>query len=248
METSEILILCAIFLFGGFMKGLLGIGLPALLIGLLTFFYEPRYAASLIPFAILTTNLRQAVLGGRVFSIVRRFGLFCAISSVFIFCFAIVGAGVPIPAMLIVVGIGMSLFALTSLFVDMPLLPPRYDKAAQVVAGLSSGILGGLAAIWGPPLLIYLMSLHLERRDLVQALGVTFAIQSVPLALGFVVSGELTLETAILSVALLVPIFIGMYFGEKLRDRIDTKLFFRLFLMAFLLLGLNLMRRGVFAG
>lgn len=248
MGASEILILCAIFLVGGFVKGLLGIGLPALLVGLLTFFYEPRYAVSLILITIMATNLRQATQGGRVLDIIRRYWVFNLIAIVFIFCVAIVGASVPVPALLIFVGVGMTLFALTSLFVDMPLLPPRYDKAAQVVAGLGSGILGGLTAIWGPPLVVYLMSLHMERRAFVQALGVMFTSQSVPLTLGFIVSGELTAETAILSAGLLVPAFSGMYFGEKMRDRIDTKLFFRLFLTAFLLLGLNLIRRGLFGG
>jgi uncharacterized membrane protein YfcA len=246
LELWEIALLCAIFLFGGFVKGLLGIGLPALLIGLLTFFYEPRFAVSLILIAIMTTNLRQAVRGGRVRDILKRYWLFCSIAMIFIFLVALAGSAVPVPVLLVFVGVGMTLFALTSLFVEMPLLPARYDKAAQAVAGLGAGILGGLTAIWGPPLVIYLMSLHLERRAFVQALGVMFAAQSVPLTLGFVVSGELTGQTAVVGTALLVPTFLGMFLGENLRDRIDTKLFFRLFLTAFLLLGLNLIRRGLF--
>jgi uncharacterized membrane protein YfcA len=248
LGASEILILCAIFLFGGFVKGLLGIGLPALLIGLLTFVYEPRFAVSLILIAIMTMNVRQAMQGGRVSDILKRYWVFCSIAMVFIFSVAIVGAAVPVPALLIFVGVGMTLFALSSLFVAMPLLPPRFDKLAQAAAGVASGILGGLTAIWGPPLAIYLMSLHLEKRTFVQVLGVMFAAQSIPLTLGFIVSGELALSTALLGTALLVPAFSGMYFGERMRDRIDTVLFFRLFLTLFLLLGLNLIRRGLFAG
>jgi uncharacterized membrane protein YfcA len=248
LGASEILILCAIFLFGGFVKGLLGIGLPALLIGLLTFVYEPRFAVSLILIAIMTMNVRQAMQGGRVSDILKRYWVFCSIAMVFIFSVAIVGAAVPVPALLIFVGVGMTLFALSSLFVAMPLLPQRFDKLAQAVAGVASGILGGLTAIWGPPLAIYLMSLHLEKRTFVQVLGVMFAAQSIPLTLGFIVSGELALSTALLGTALLVPAFSGMYFGERMRDRIDTVLFFRLFLTLFLLLGLNLIRRGLFAG
>lgn len=246
MDASEILILCAIFLFGGFVKGLLGIGLPALLVGLLTFIYEPRYAVSLILIAIMTTNVRQALQGGRFIDIVKRYWVFCSIAVVLIFCVAVIGSAVPVPALLIFVGVGMTLFALSSLFVEMPLLPARYDKLAQAVAGIASGILGGLTAIWGPPLVVYLMSLHIDKRAFVQALGVMFATQSFPLTLGFIVSGELAPETAVISVALLVPTFVGMFFGERLRDTLDTKLFFRLFLIVFLLLGLNLIRRGVF--
>ena len=92
------------------------------------------------------------------------------------------------------------------------------------------------------------MSLDLEKRYFVQTLGVLFAMQSVPLTLGFAVSGELSLQTAILSAMLMIPAFFGMYFGEILREKVDTRMFFRLFLTVFLLLGLNLIRRGVFGG
>lgn len=248
MDATEILILCVIFLFGGLVKGLLGIGLPALLVGLLTFFYEPRYAVSLILIAIMTSNMRQAMRGGPVLDILKRYRVFCSIAVVFIFAVAVIGSAVPVPALLTFVGIGMTLFALTSLFVEMPLLPHRYDRAAQALAGLGSGILGGLTAIWGPPLAVYLMSLHLEKRTFVQVLGVMFAAQSVPLTLGFIVTGELTATTLLIGTGMLVPTFTGMYFGEKLHDKIDTKLFFRLFLIGFLLLGLNLIRRGLFGG
>jgi len=192
--------------------------------------------------------MRQAMQGGRIWDIVRRYWLFCTIAVIFIFGVAVLGAAVPVPALLIFVGVGITLFALTHLFVAMPLLPARYDKPAQAIAGVGSGILGGLTGIWGPPLVAYLMSLHMEKKPFVQALGVMFAIQSIPLMLGFLVTGELAMKTALLGLGLLVPTFAGMVFGERMRDRIDTQLFFRLFLSLFLLLGLNLIRRGLFGG
>lgn len=246
MELTEILLLTAIFSFGGFVKGMLGLGLPALLIGLLTFFYEPRAAVSMILITITTTNVRQALVGGSVLEILRRFWVFCSIAVVFIFIVAVAGRAVPAPVLSVFVGLSMVLFALTNLFLNIPKLPLRYDKAAQVLAAVGSGILGGLTAIWGPPLLAYLMSLRLDKNTFVQALGVIFVVQSLPLTLGFVVSGELDAATAILGTVLLLPTFAGMYFGEKLRHRIASAVFYRTVLIAFLLLGLNLIRRGLF--
>ncbi len=248
MDSSEIALLVAIFVFGGFVKGLLGIGLPALLVGLLTFFYEPRVAVTMMLLTIMTANIRQALVGGSVLAIVRRFWLYCCIAMPVIFVIAIAGQNVAAPVLLIFVGIAMSVFAVTSLFVHVPKLPQRLDLPVQGAAGLGSGIMGGLTAIWGPPLAVYLMSLRLPRDHFIQVLGVLFAAQSIPLALGFIAAGDLGPETAPVALAVLVPTFVGMVVGEKLRQKIDTQVFFRLFLTAFLLLGLNLIRRGIMGG
>ena len=248
MITPEFYILFAIFLFGGFVKGTLGIGLPTLLLGFLTFIYEPRMAVALILFAIMAANMRQAMVGGSMWQIVKKHKYFCAFASVGIFVVSIVGGQVPLPILLVSVGISMTIFALSSLFSFIPEISAKYDKAAQITAGIIGGILGGLTAIWGPPLAIYLMAHRMEKDQFIQTLGVMFSIQSVFLLAGFVVSGELTAPLAITGAALLVPTFIGMYLGEKLRKRMDTVQFTKAFLCVFLLLGLNLIRRGIWAG
>lgn len=248
MTTVEIAILVAIFLVGGMVKGALGIGFPALLIGLLTFFYEPRIAVAMILLAIMATNFRQATIGGSMWEIVKRYKYFCVFSSVGIFAVAFVGSKVPLSLLLICVGIAMSIFALSSLFSNFKKLPAKYDTLAQIAAGVGSGILGGLTAIWGPPLAIYLMSLKLDKDQFIQALGVMFSVQSVFLIAGFVASGELTGRLALIGAVLLIPTFIGMYFGEKMRKKMNTEQFTKVFLCVFLLLALNLVRRGIMGG
>lgn len=248
MAASEIYILASIFLFGGFVKGALGIGLPTLLLGFLTFFYEPRMAVALILFSIMAANMRQATVGGSMWEIVKTHKFFCAFASLGIFVVAIVGSQVPLPILLVSVGISMTIFALSSLFSFIPKLSAKYDVAAQIVAGVIGGILGGLTAIWGPPLAVYLMALRMGKDKFIQTLGVMFSIQSLFLTAGFIISGELTGPLAITGAALLVPTFIGMYLGEKIRKRMDTQQFTRVFLCVFLFLGLNLIRRGIWAG
>ncbi len=248
MTASEIYILTAIFLFGGFVKGALGIGLPTLLLGFLTFLYEPRMAVALILFSIMAANMRQAMVGGSMWEIVKAHKFFCFFASIGIFVVAIVGSHVPLPILLVSVGIAMTIFALSSLFSFIPKLNEKYDVAAQIVAGVIGGVLGGLTAIWGPPLAVYLMALRMEKDRFIQTLGVMFSIQSLFLTAGFIISGELTAPLATTGAALLVPTFIGMYLGEKIRKRMDTQQFTRVFLCVFLFLGLNLIRRGIWAG
>lgn len=248
MITPEFYTLIAIFLFGGFVKGALGIGLPTLLLGFLTFLYEPRIAVALILFSIMAANMRQAMVGGSMWEIVKTHKYFCVFASIGIFIVAIVGSKVPLPILLISVGVSMTIFALSSLFSFIPVLSMKYDTVAQIAAGIIGGILGGLTAIWGPPLAVYLMALRMQRDRFIQTLGVMFSIQSLFLTAGFIVSGELTVPLAIKGATLLIPTFIGMYLGEKTRKRMNTAQFTRVFLCVFLLLGLNLIRRGIMGG
>lgn len=248
MTAPEIFILIAIFLFGGFVKGTLGIGLPTLLLGFLTFLYEPRTAVALILFVIMTTNMRQAAVGESMWEIVKRHRYYCIFASIGIFLVAYVGANVPLSLLQTCVGVSMVIFALTGFFANIPCLNPKFDLPAQIGAGIGSGILGGLTAIWGPPLAIYLMALKLQKDQFIQTLGVMFAVQSLFLTAAFVASGELTGRMALIGAALLIPTFIGMYFGEKYRKRINTEQFTKAFLFVFLLLGFNLIRRGIMGG
>ncbi len=248
MTTAEILILIVIFLFGGIIKGTIGIALPTYLLGFMTMFYEPRTAVAMILFVIMSTNMRQAFVGDNMWAIIKRLKYYCIFASIGIFCVALVGARVPVSVILSCVGIAIAVFSLTSLFANIPKLNHKFDTPAQIIAGIGSGILGGLTAIWGPPLAIYLMSIRMEKPQFVQSLGVMFSIQSVFLVAGFWLSGELTKSVVTIGVALMAPTFVGVYIGEKIRNRMDTTQFTRVFLWVFLLMGLNLIRRGIWAG
>ena len=245
MGFAEIGILTAIFFIGGFVKGTIGIALPSILIGLMTFFYEPRVAVAIGLLVIMTTNFRQAWLGGEIWPIIKRHSYFCAFACIGIFFVAIIGGRVPLSVLQTFVGLAMCAFALTNLFGSFPKLNMKYDVPVQIVAGTVSSILGGLTAIWGPPLAVYLISLRMDKDTMIKTLGVMFSAQSIFLTAGFVISGELTLDLAAIGAVLIIPAFIGMYLGEHARKRLDTEQFTKVFLIAFLILGANLIRRGL---
>ena len=60
-------------LFGGFVKGVVAIGLPIVSIGLLSSVTDARLALGVIMFPILLTNLWQMLHARRPLEIVRRF-------------------------------------------------------------------------------------------------------------------------------------------------------------------------------
>ncbi|KAB7614331.1 sulfite exporter TauE/SafE family protein [Amylibacter sp. SFDW26] len=246
MTILEVSLLVGLFFIGGFVKGTLGIGLPALLVGFLTFIYEPRVAVAIIVFPIMVTNVRQALVGGSVWPILKSHWMLCISACIAIFFMALIGGQVSVGILQTCVGLAMVVFSLTSLFGSVPVLNEKYNTPAQLISGAASGILGGLTAIWSPPLVVYLMSLRLDNNIMIKTLGVMFAVQSFFLVAGFTVSGELTPRLALIGILMLIPTFAGMYFGEKQRARMNMAQFTRAFLILFLLLGLNLMRRGLF--
>ena len=166
--------------------------------------------------------------------------------SIGIFIVAYLDASVPIPALLIAVGLTMILFGASNLFLTMPTIAKRFDGLAQAIAGSLSAIMGGLTGIWGPPAAAYLTSKGLSKDAMVQAMGVIFFIHSIPLTAGFIASGDYTLRDAILGSAVLIPCLGAVFIGENIRARMNLAQFTRAFMIMFILLGFNLIRRGIF--
>lgn len=245
-EFAELALVCALLFSAGVVKGFFGIGTPPILLGTLTFLYEPRYVLALIMIPIVASNARQAFRGGNPAIILRKHIWFLPVGALSIFGSSFLSGGFPESVLLIITGAAMVLFAITALSNRVPLLSQRWASHAQVAAGAASGLLGGLSGIWGPPMLVYLYAQRLPKAELIQTIGVFFLILSSAMTIGIAAAGDLSPLRAMISVALIVPLFIGMPIGETLRHRLDDTRFLRLFLILFLVLGANLIRRGAF--
>jgi hypothetical protein len=74
-ESEAVLIAAAcIFLFAGFVKGVAGVGLPSIGMGLLTLTESPAKAAALLILPLLATNLWLFLAGPALRSLLRRLG------------------------------------------------------------------------------------------------------------------------------------------------------------------------------
>lgn len=72
MPTDQIVIGLAVFLLAGAVKGLVGLGLPAISIALMSLFLPLPEAIALITLPTIFTNIWQAAVGGNFGRIVRR--------------------------------------------------------------------------------------------------------------------------------------------------------------------------------
>lgn len=115
---------------------------------------------------------------------------------------------------------------------------------AEWIFGIVAGLYGGLSGVWGPPLIVYLMSLGVEKREMLRVQGVIFLLGSVMLLSAHITSGVVTAQNAAFSGALVVPAVLGMMMGIKTGDNMDQARF-RWWTQALLAVaGLNLMRRA----
>jgi len=87
--AAPLVFIAAAFLFAGFVKGALGIGLPTVVVGLLSIVMPPAQAAALMVLPAMGTNIWQMAAGPSLGKLLRRFA--GMIVGVFVGTFATIG-------------------------------------------------------------------------------------------------------------------------------------------------------------
>ncbi len=116
--------------------------------------------------------------------------------------------------------------------------------AVFVLAGFVKGVIGlGLPAatgVFATPAVPYLQGIGLEKDDLVQALGLSFTVSTLALAVNVVRAGAVGGSMAAITLAALAAAIGGMWIGQALRSRLPPLIFRHCFFGGLLLLGLYL--------
>jgi len=244
---DEILIYALLaFLLAGTIKGVVGIGLPTTSIGILSQITDPRLAITLSIFPIVAGNAWQILRSGRIIATLKRYGLLGAALAIVLLATTFLAPNISTNTLVIVLGVMIVLFSITSLAVTLPYLSDKYDNIGQVIAGALAGISGGLTAIWAPPIVMYFLARRIEKDEFVRASGVLLLCGSLPLLVGYLYNGMIDAPTAKLSAILIIPTLLGFSLGEVLRRKVSADRFRTLILVIFLLMGLNLLRRSFF--
>ncbi|ALY86590.1 TPA: sulfite exporter TauE/SafE family protein [Pseudomonas aeruginosa] len=233
------------FLLAGFVKGVVGLGLPTVSVGLLGLAMPPMQAAALLIVPSMVTNLWQLACGPRFLGLMKRLaGLLLGVIVGTLLVGAWLGGDAPRQATG-VLGLALAAYALLGLAAIPLHLPARHEPWAGPLVGLTTGALTAVTGVFVIPAVPYLGALGLQRDELVQALGLSFSASTLALAVTLGVHGDL-LEPQMLGASLLtlVPALGGMLLGQWLRQRISATLSRRCFFVGLLLLGADLAWRG----
>ncbi len=245
MWTPELIaVVAASFLLGGFVKGVVGFGLPLMVLGLLTATIGLKQAMVLMLVPALLTNVWQGLVGGAFRTIVQRLWPLLVTSCVGIW----IGAGVLARADTLllsgVLGLLLCLYSAFSLATPQIPLPERSERWLTPVMGGLGGFVFGLTGSYMVPGVIYIQALGLSRDRLVQALGIVFTVITAMLGLSLSSHGLLPRDLGLLSAAALLPTAAGMAFGQHFRKRLSERLFRTVFFAALLVLGAYLAGRA----
>lgn len=234
------------FLLAGFVKGVVGLGLPTVSLALLTVTVGLQPAMALLLFPSFVTNAWQAVVGGNGIAILSRIWPFLLVATLSIGIGAQALTHVDVSALSTLLGGLLVVYAVLGLSRPQISIPPEWERWAGPIAGLMNGVLTGLTGSFVVPGVFYLQAMGLPRDLLVQAMGMLFTASTVGLAVSLGGQQLLTTELGLLSSAAVAPAIVGMGIGQRLRRKTAEANFRCIFLVSLGMLGLYIITRSVF--
>lgn len=233
------------FLLAGFVKGVIGLGLPTVAMGLLSVVMMPAQAAALLIVPSFVTNVWQLAAGPRFGALARR--LWPMMAGVVAGTLAGTGLMQGSHAGQAIVGLGVALmiYAVLGLTAIRFAVPPRAEPWLGPAIGAVTGLVTAATGVFVIPAVPYLGALGLAKDDLIQALGLSFTVSTVALAAALAGGGAFELKVAGASALALAPALVGMVVGGWVRSRVSEGVFRRCFFLGLLLLGAHLASRAL---
>ncbi len=242
MSVEPFVLPTLILLLAGFVKGVIGLGLPAVGVGLMGLLMAPAQAAGVLVLPATATNIWQLWKGPDFRGLLRR--LWPMLVGIIVGSWLGAGAlsGGNAGHTRVWLGIVLAAYALFGLLSGRPRMSRRWEARLGPVVGVLTGVVTTATGLSMLPLVPFLNALGLDRDEMVQALGLSFTVSTLGLLADLTGSGVFDRPLMLASVAALVPAFIGMQVGQHVRVRISPVLFRRCFFSGMLLLGLELGR------
>ena len=237
-DFATLAVIVGVFLLAGAVKGVVGLGLPTVSLGLLTVAIDLPTAMALLVVPSLVTNLWQAGSGGHAGQILRRIWPFLLLATGTVWLGALALTRVDPRLLSGLLGALLIVYAAAGLTGFRVALTSRQEVWLGPVVGATNGVLTGMTGSFVVPGVMFLQAIGLSRDALIQAMGMLFTLSTLALALALGANGLLTRELGALSGIGLVPALLGMFAGRGIRQRLPQQVFRRVFFSALLALGL----------
>lgn len=247
LDPATFALALAITLFAGFVKGTVGFAMPLIMVSAFSALLPPQMAVAGLILPTLVTNLSQAFRQGlpAAWETAQTYHRFLIGTVVFIFLSAPLVTVIPPTVFLLVLGLPITAFAAAQFFGLSLAVPIHHRARAEWALGILGGLYGGVSGIWGPPLIVYLLSIRAPKTETVRAQGVVFLIGAVTLLAAHLRTGLANPNSLAFSAALVVPALAGLAIGYRVQDRLDPVRFRRWTQGLLMLTGLNLVRQAL---
>lgn len=234
------------FLLAGTVKGVIGLGLPTVSLGLLTAALDLTSAMALLIVPSFVTNVWQAMIGGNGRELLQRLWPFLLMATVTVWVGATALTRVDLSLLSALLGALLVTYAMLSLTGIRLAIPARREVWAAALFGTANGILTGMTGSFVVPGVMFLQAIGLPRDMLVQAMGMLFTASTIALALALQGNSLLTTELGLVSTAAVIPAALGMVAGQRIRHRLSEKRFRQIFFAGTLLLGAYIIAKAGF--
>ncbi len=240
MFDSMLLFVAGALLLAGFIKGVLGLGLPTVSMGLLAVTMPPGQALAIVIVPAIVTNVWQTFVGPYLRDITRRLWPLMVGTVIGIWLNAGLLTGPYAPYGKVFLGVLLVIYAITGLSKFTFSVARRDEKWIGAIVGVVTGMISAATGVQVIPSMPFIQAIGMEKDELVQALGVFFTVATLALAFSLSTAGLLTAATALPGAVAMAASFAGMFIGQAVRTRMQPDVFRRWFLIAMILLGLFL--------
>lgn len=247
MNLWQVALVLGVFVLAGGVKGITGMGLPTVAMSLLGLWMTPLQAAALLIVPSLATNVAQC-RGPYLRRLAKQLWPgWLAIAAVTI---AAPGFGGSASTESAKRWLGVILIVYGAWGLWRPTLPDFSGAGPWLgaIAGVATGVVTASTAVFVLPWVPYLQSLRLGKDEMVQALGLSFTVATLALAVRVQTSAplwRLSASAAIATGLALAGAFAGLTLGERLRGRLAGLAFQKSLFIVFIALGaVNLSRAG----
>jgi uncharacterized protein len=142
-------------------------------------------------------------------------------------------------------GVALVVYAVLGLFKVHFSVPPRTEVWLGLLIGIATGAITVATGVFAIPGVPYIQSLKMERDRLVQALGISFTVSTVTLAMALSHAGEMNMTLLWPSLTGLAVAIVGMGVGQLVRGLTKPETFRMFFFVGLLVLGGHLALHGL---
>jgi len=212
---SALILIAAVFVFAGFVKGVLGLGLPTVSMGLLAATMAPTRALAIVIVPAVVTNIWQTFAGPHLPDIVRR--LWPLLVGTMLGAWLNAGAmtGPYAHYIPIALGIVLVIYAAMGLGRIAFTVARRHEKWIAGIVGVITGMISIATGVQVVPSMPFMQAVGMEKDELAQALGLFFRVATLALSINLTHAGALSAATALPGAIVLAASFAAMLLGPS---------------------------------
>jgi uncharacterized protein len=241
LSTLDLTLIGIAFFSAGMIKGVLGLGIPFIIIPVVTALTDVVTALALVALPTIIPNVVQLWQFRQYRSESHHTFLLIAGLVPGVWLGAVVLNDLKTSSLVTQILGGMLLFYLVTRLISQPInLSSSLAERLAVPVGFGSGFLGGLVGISAPISLTYLAAQRLARPQFIFQVSIFFGVIGLCQVIFYLVEGLADYSIIVFSSVGLIPLFGGMYLGQVAGKYLSQPTFEKLVLAVLCVIGFKL--------